>query len=315
VTYEGATVSRKKSLSNMRYDKIQEKQLVIEAMMGKEESLIKLIESIHTRVLCRIKEKLHSRYINDAEQDVWEHIYKNIQKFDLTQYDKKNEDGSDRVHIFYIWVYFFILKKIIGEHIARQIEDSKNDSIDCSNVYRNEGLYDSNNDERFSPEIMSEQKDIHLKVLRLVLIEGGPPHYIFAFCFNRLIKIDRGIEGIVTCFSQTPFYELSHQLERIFLGDVVLKENSKHYSEIKGIFNEFRCRLQKNVVELLNPNSPHEYSAEVLFSPAGETKFEDYFNSSSKNNISVWSNRVAKKIIPKLVELGIPSKRNKGGKK
>lgn len=142
-----------------------------------------------------------------------------------------------------------------------------------------------------SPEEPLEKYELFLKI---TFKEGGHPHQLVAFGFNKLLT-GWGPKEIVEKLSSKSLKTLADKLIMDY------KEESKLPGYIVNYaFKPLKGKMDKKVEDVLEKRDSKNKYKKLLKKKVGGTKLKDYYGNNPEHNISDWSDKVGKRVLMKI---------------
>jgi len=154
-------------------------------------------------------------------------------------------------------------------------------------------------DEEFFDRIISSQIQIlfsaecldkYMEFLEITFSQGGPPHQLITFGFNKLIS-NWGPQDIVKELSLVLLQELTDKL----ISDYEEESELPAYI-VKNCFKPLKDNMDKKVKEVLQDKVSRDTYIKMMENKVGKTVLNNYYGKDPEHNISDWSNKVMKRI-------------------
>lgn len=280
-------------------------------MGEKNNKIVSLIERIHNgdknayNQLCKKYEKSIKRFISfnvliaedvdDIFQSGWKYFLEKdyISKYDSSKGSFYNYLAKNfRWHIRNYYKVPEYKKKFeqmlsdINGNNSKVCNPEKEMMLIKNYFYGNQGV-------KFEPEKHLFQVELFDMLLKAILLDGGQPHQCIVTCFSKYLMwapIDIEKE-----LSRLSLYDLSERL-RNDTKKVSEKNNLVFRKETERTFNKFIKKLNKKVGYFVKKNNRKDIDESLLKKVVGCTSLCDYFKRNPSHNLSVWSNRVLKRV-------------------
>jgi hypothetical protein len=127
--------------------------------------------------------------------------------------------------------------------------------------------------------------------IKITFFQGGPPHQLVIFGFNKLLS-GWGPKDIVRELSSLSLKDLSEKLildykEESYLPDYVIED----------CFKPLKDKMGKRVEEVLEDRDSKDNYIKILKIRVGESILRSYYSKNPEHNISDWSNKVRKRVL------------------
>lgn len=227
----------------------------------------------------------------DIMQKIFMKAYKKFYKYDPS---KK----------FLTWILSFFAQNEVRKHWKEEAETIAFSQMQRKNSDREDLVPFEDTKEAADGQLYTGgtgQKwtlDMLLKLLAekmgIEMLESGEPHKALAhFSRHRLDRFDvgNGVEKIKEEFEALHLGEVSGEVKAEYLSSSCIEPGSRHYNDIRTIFNTFDHRLDKKVKDHIDPRNPHKnnFNQSLLNTPARATTMKNYYrNQPPKIAISGW---------------------------
>jgi hypothetical protein len=213
-------------------------------------------------------------------------------------------DITDIEEILHIWkvsqwqiFYHFICnwaRFIVKRHIPGSREINISDYR-----YRCESSGEEENDEELLDRIhvkteYFESEEVlkrYALFTRMTFSQGGPPHQVIVFGFNKLIT-GWGPQEIVKELSPRLLLMLSEQLILSYKEESSLPEYA-----VRECFEPLKKKMDIILAKVLEDEVSKKTYIDLLNIKVGETILKDYYNKEPAHNISDWSYKVRQRVL------------------
>ena len=274
----------------------EERSLLEEAAKGGESAFNRLWEAYEKALQGFLRTRIFSKTpfssgaeqeeVHDITQDVFVEVRKRISIYDP-------EKGRFYTFLRY-WANIVMMrhfrsrgKRLENVMLLYEFPELETDEIAQSFV---EKLPDF---EPGSLDILVEL-NMYRTLLEITFREGGYPHQLISFGFNRLLA-DWNPRSIVDKLSPRRLKKLGSKLQSEYAADSRLEEH-----EIRKCFGPLKSALGRKASEVLLDNATREtlFKRDERYQEqkVDETRLEDYFTADPSANISDWTYKVKEKV-------------------
>jgi hypothetical protein len=293
-------------------------KLIKKALEGDKKAFEKLVLRYDSAISGYVKYKVwNEEDIKDIKQKGWNKAYTKLNKFDPLK------------GCFYTWLINCVFWEKVSIYIG-YIQKRRKRVTNITDFEANQNCKENrpwveliqpykelpSGEKHGNPGKHEEVLNLAYQMLKIELLEGGPPNETLVYCCRKRLPefgFKDGVSKIKKKYSNYPLSLLTQDIKKRYMKYFCMGDPPHYYKEedIEKIFVELQTKLKKKVCELINPYTPIKktgYSDELLNSPAEKTKLRDYHLS----NISNWISRVEKRVKKRLKDLINPKNKVKG---
>lgn len=252
--------------------------LIIEASKGNKEAYEKLCQQYKRTIKGHISSRCF--YRDDAiaaiEQDTWVAVWEKISTY-------KPEKAS-----FYTFVCFWA-DIMVRRYFSKRKEIPISALIPQDSEVSAEEIMDNL---FFETQVFPYEEFLAKceQFLKLTFSQGGPPHQLISFGFNKLL-CGWGPSEIVEKLSPVLLEKLTDHLiagykEESSLADYIIKD----------CFNPLKEKMTEKVKDVLEDEISRDTYVKLLENKVADTALENYYGKDPEHNISDWSNKVSKRV-------------------
>lgn len=236
-------------------------ELVFKAKKGDKEAFNQLYIKYQRSILGYITSRCSNKEdAEDIAQMTWAEVFERIKEYDTEKCS------------FYRFVIHWA--EIMRKRNYKKAKPERIKEEELKEEKRSEEVFDINEIE---------------KLLRVTFSDGGPPHQLIAFGFNKLLS-GWGPKKIVEKLSSLTLRKLCEKLIEEYRNESLLP-----IERIEEFFQSLKVRMENRVDEILDETSRKVYK-EILKKRVGETTLKEYFGKDPEHNISDWSDKVKKRV-------------------
>lgn len=245
----------------------QERELVLRIKAGDDKAWNDLFEAFKDWAMGIIKSRMSKpediQNADDIYQDACLSIMKNMESYDMEK---------SRFSTYFMGSLLFALRRYFD---GKKRSMPQNCEIDDNQIFDDAEEFVVDALTRLECE---EDSDIYSTCLKILFRNGGAPHQILSFCFNKLIypakyNSNRGYPTEI-------FNELS-DIKLLLLCDRFVIEYGRYLKKLEKSY------LQPMYIEMEQTEGDIRISEKCL---------RNYYGSRPKDNISDWSYRVAGRV-------------------
>lgn len=263
---EGIQIMRGK-LQEEKLSKKREIELIERIKLGDTEAYNEIINSYRKYFLGIIKLKLSNPADLSSAEDIFhDTCIEVMKKIDI--YDS----SKGRFSTFFLNTLNFMIKRYFDRKKKKQVQAYGIDESIWLEDNEDQAL-----DFLFNIE-QNEYRDLYNICLKVLFKNGGSPHQIIAFCFNRLI------------------YPAKYESNRGYPMEIV---KSLSDIKLKGLYNQFQKEYSIYFKKLTSDYMVPVYTKlenkedEIV---VGEKYLKNYYGKNPPANVSDWSYRVGERV-------------------
>ncbi len=223
------------------------------------------------------KEKDVDSRIKDIEQDTWKEVAGKVATYDPGKAS------------FYTFVCYWA-NIMIKRYLSKTAKETPVSDLKVQDSEETDEEFLGRLNSQIQVFSFDECLERYSRFLEITFSQGGPPHQLITFGFNKLIS-NWGPQEIVKELSSVPLQELIEKLISNY-GE----ESELPAYIVKDCFKPLKDKMDKKVRETLEDEVSRNTYIRITEDKVGKTVLKNYYGKDPEHSISDWSDKVMKRI-------------------